>query len=487
MEEVYSIGDIDPWGHDEETSEDYEYESVSIDDSVRFPYDPYLNSKISLWMGDLCNLSVGAIVNTTDESMTVNQGISKEILKRGGPELMQEIRRSDNCRTGEVRVTSGYNLPASYVIHTVGPRYNEKYRTAAENALHSCYRNSLQVVKEENMRSIGFCIINSQKRGYPSDNGAHIAIRTVRRFLEHWGDDVDRIIFAMPSGNDLRIYAKILPLYFPRSEREENIAKEELPRDVGNEFGETVVEERKIRIQAFPSYSAYQMYYSPFDKPMGLYSYMKGDHDAVKKNRLKAIKPMLEKQDIYEGYLRTAKQTDLSDIARLNLIFQSGVDHSGRSIIVVVGFRFPEGRHLLDRVYLHIIKTLDKIVDKEYIIVYLHSDMEERPKPEMSWLNEKLYRQLHEKYSTNLRAIYILHPTFWLKIVKGFFSTFADDSFWDKVRYIERVSDLYDIFDRSQLRLPDEITAFDEKLHGKSNPARRSNQRSNAEDVVNDL
>lgn len=64
-----------------------------------------------------------------------------------------------------------------FVIHTVGPRYNQKYKTAAENALHNCYRNSLQILKENGLGTIGFCVINTEKRSYPREEAAHIAAR----------------------------------------------------------------------------------------------------------------------------------------------------------------------------------------------------------------------------------------------------------------------------------------------------------------------
>lgn len=130
------------------------------------------------------------------------------------------------------------------------------------------------------MRSIAFQIINSEKRGYPPENGAHIAIRTVRRFLERFGSSIDLVIFCMDRDEDIGIlglllllllllllsssllalftcdtpvlYSSVLPLYFPRSTEEEAHVLSLLPEDTGNENGETVIEERKIRIAATP-------------------------------------------------------------------------------------------------------------------------------------------------------------------------------------------------------------------------------------------
>lgn len=80
------------------------------------------------------------------------------------------------CKTGDVRVTKGFLLPARYVIHTASPTYSEKYRTTSENALHACYRNVLFKAKELGLRTIGLCTISSVQKNFPSELGAHIAL-----------------------------------------------------------------------------------------------------------------------------------------------------------------------------------------------------------------------------------------------------------------------------------------------------------------------
>ncbi|KAH1028417.1 hypothetical protein HUJ05_001771 [Dendroctonus ponderosae] len=84
------------------------------------------------------------------------------------------------CGTGEAKVTQGHYLPARYIIHTVGPKYNMKYQTASENTLHMCYRNTLQKAKEMGLHSIAIPVINSLKRNYPPDQGAHVALRVYK-------------------------------------------------------------------------------------------------------------------------------------------------------------------------------------------------------------------------------------------------------------------------------------------------------------------
>jgi O-acetyl-ADP-ribose deacetylase (regulator of RNase III) len=122
----------------------------------------------------------------------------------------------------------------SWLIHTVGPRYNEKYITAAENALHNCYRSCLETALEQRAKTISFPVVHSTRRGYPVDTGAHIAIRTIRRFLEKWGkENFARILLAIDNDEVYSIYSKILPLYFPRNSEELNESLIKLPKDTG--------------------------------------------------------------------------------------------------------------------------------------------------------------------------------------------------------------------------------------------------------------
>lgn len=152
-------------------------------------------------------MEVDAIVNTTNEALTERTGCSGSIMFAGGPELATACVHSDPCRTGEAVITVAGRLAAKYVqsprhlrapvatntqqsihvvppslrhvIHTVGPKYNEKYKTAAENALHNCYRNCLRVLKENDLSTIAFPCVYTTKKGYPREAAAHIAIRTL--------------------------------------------------------------------------------------------------------------------------------------------------------------------------------------------------------------------------------------------------------------------------------------------------------------------
>lgn len=215
--------------------------------SSPFPYRKDVNNKVILWKGDVVLLRCTAIVNTTNEALFDKNLISESIHLHAGPELRDELQKLKGCRTGEAKMTKGFNLAARFIIHTVGPRYNAKYRTAAESSLYSCYRSALLLAREHSMSSLGLCVINTPKRGYPLEDATNIALRTVRRFLEKHGDTIEKVVFAVTDAEEIT-YLKLMPLYFPRSVEEERRCLPILPADVGNAEGEPVIAERQIRI-----------------------------------------------------------------------------------------------------------------------------------------------------------------------------------------------------------------------------------------------
>ncbi|MEQ2239741.1 Ganglioside-induced differentiation-associated protein 2, partial [Ilyodon furcidens] len=140
-----------------------------------FPFRPDINRKIILFPGDVALLNCTAIVNTSNESLNDKNPVSDNIHRLAGPELREELVKLKGCRTGEAKLTKGFNLAARFIIHTVGPKYKAKYRTAAESSLYSCYRNVMQLAAEQSMASVGFCVVTTAKRGYPLEDAAHIA------------------------------------------------------------------------------------------------------------------------------------------------------------------------------------------------------------------------------------------------------------------------------------------------------------------------
>ncbi|KAG8235309.1 hypothetical protein J437_LFUL015712 [Ladona fulva] len=451
---------------------------------------PDLNSKVVLWSGDITTLKVDAIVNSTNESLNERNPVSDSIMMKAGPGLQEEIRKEvKGCGTGEVVVTRGYNLPTQYILHTVGPKYNIKYQTAAENTLYLCYRNVLQKVQELHLTSVAMCAINSILRNYPPEEGAHIALRTTRRYLEQWsGALLSTVVFVVDS-SDMNIYRLLLPLYFPRNPSEEENGRRHLPVEIGGPDGEPLIPDRQIRIIDNPQNSHHSdvceesvdlssWSSSQLDVSLNVgdhaFSQMQGDLD---QQRLLGgshgqgdplgdiILKEMQNKERYERLLRRAKMEDLSEVSGIGCLYQSGVDVLGRPVIVFIGKWFRFGEINLEKALLYLIYLLDPIVKSDYVIAYFHTLTSSANHPSLTWLRD-VYNVLPYKYKKNLKAFYIIHPTFWTKMMTWWFTTFMAPAIKQKVQSLDGVEYLYSKILPDQLEIPMYIIEYDMTING---------------------
>jgi hypothetical protein len=287
------------------------------------------------------------------------------------------------------------------------------------------------------LRSLALTTVHSMRRGYPPEHGAHIVLRTIRRFLEKQSGHVDRVVLVLAPGAEADAYEAVAPLYFPRSEAEQHWARPRLPADLGDANGEPVVEERRIPIAATPlgrarddddddgsggtgsgrgggggggldaGGSPRRSEAAELEEALAAspFAAVVGDHDAVRRRpRLAGFVARLfhtaltalgapgaqgrrdllrrrtpeeeaeaENARQYARWLQRARTEDLAAVAGLGMLYRAGLDQLGRPVVVFVGRHFPARAVDLNKVLCHCIQQMDAVVNKDYVVVYLHT------------------------------------------------------------------------------------------------------------------
>ena len=165
-------------------------------------------SRISVICDDITTLNVDAIVNAANSTLLGGGGVDGAIHKAAGPELLAECKALHGCKTGEAKLTKGYLLPASFVIHTVGPVWYGGVNNEPEK-LQSCYKNSLMIAKNNKFKTIAFPAISAGVYRYPAKAAAEIAVSTTVNFFEK-NDLPNQVIFCTYSTEMYKIYKNTL-------------------------------------------------------------------------------------------------------------------------------------------------------------------------------------------------------------------------------------------------------------------------------------
>ncbi|XP_031459178.1 ADP-ribose glycohydrolase MACROD2 isoform X2 [Phasianus colchicus] len=186
-----------------------------------------LSEKVSLYRGDITLLEVDAIVNAANSSLLGGGGVDGCIHRAAGPCLLAECRNLSGCETGQAKITCGYDLPAKYVIHTVGPIARGHITDTHKENLASCYKSSLKLAKENSIRSLAFPCISTGIYGFPNEPAADIALTTTKEWLSKNHNEVDRIIFCVFLEVDYKIFKKKMGEFFPIDDNEETEISEE--------------------------------------------------------------------------------------------------------------------------------------------------------------------------------------------------------------------------------------------------------------------
>ena len=157
---------------------------------------------------DITTLEVDAIVNAANTSLLGGGGVDGAIHRAAGAQLLKECKSHGGCLTGEAKITHGYNLPAKFVIHTVGPVWKGGQQNEA-GLLSNCYKNSLKLALEHNIKTIAFPNISTGIYGFPKEQAAEIAVREVKSFLQDQ-PAIEKVYFVCFDEENYAIYDQIL-------------------------------------------------------------------------------------------------------------------------------------------------------------------------------------------------------------------------------------------------------------------------------------
>jgi O-acetyl-ADP-ribose deacetylase len=164
-------------------------------------------SQIEIVQGDITKLNVDAIVNAANTAL-LGGGVDGAIHRAAGPGLLAECRTLGGCPPGEAKITRGHHLPTRFVIHTVGPVWRGGKHHESET-LANCYRNSLQLAVQNEIKTIAFPAISCGAYGYPIPEAAQVALKTARDFLAT-DDSIDKVTFVLWGEDVYNAYRQLL-------------------------------------------------------------------------------------------------------------------------------------------------------------------------------------------------------------------------------------------------------------------------------------
>ena len=174
---------------------------------------PYVD--LEVMQGDITTLQVDAVVNAAHDDLTGGGGVDGAIHAAAGQQLLGECLNLYGCPEGESRITSAYEMPCKYIIHTVGPVWtpNKENQEDAKISLMSCYGSCLEMAERQGLKSIAFPCISTGAYAFPKDQAARISIMTIKQYFEMVVESyIDTVVFVCWGSDDFDLYKKLLEI-----------------------------------------------------------------------------------------------------------------------------------------------------------------------------------------------------------------------------------------------------------------------------------
>ena|SRR5579863_6393408 len=169
-----------------------------------------MHLRIEVLQDDITHLKVDAIVNAANETLLGGGGVDGAIHRAAGPQLLEECRTLGGCPTGQAKVTKGYQLPAQWVIHTVGPVWQDG-QNHEDELLASCYRNCLELAAQKRIKTIAFPAISTGAYGFPVQRAAKIAFTEIQSFLSK-NDLIEKVLKVCFDASTFKAYRETFQL-----------------------------------------------------------------------------------------------------------------------------------------------------------------------------------------------------------------------------------------------------------------------------------
>lgn len=441
--------------------------------SPPFAADVELNAKVVLWEGDACSLQVDALLAPAAAGYAPGTSVVfPKVLRYGGRDLRVDLRHLDTCRSGEARVTKAYGLPCSWLLITVGPKYKDKYQIAAQNTMNACYRECLQLLAESELRTVAIPCIWYGK-GYPPQEQANVALRTVRRCLEKLRHAVDTVVLVAGTPQEAELYDSLMPLYFPRTVGESEAGVAVLPESCWSEWGEVAVEERRIRVSSHlvsrddesDDSSERDPLFSPSNEADRSFLDARGDVDEAAFRRLEctmveADTPEMARQACLR-YLRRSREIR-AEPESTRFVFRAGQDRFARSVVVLLGARLPSLGIRDERTMPLFVKELELLQGERFVLLYTNSNVSAFDSSNLEVLQEML-EVVSAKYRGSLDQLLVLHPGLWFRAAFALGRAVSDTaaSVWHDTVYLEGLADLSAFMQVDHIGLPEYVRACD--------------------------